>query len=191
MPPITLVYKPSDYPGEPDDATKAELADLFGQMFPGKVDPEIDRSHAGMAILAQNPKLALLVSKLAGYIAVDMPWCHRRDLRELLIQTVNLHFKSDYSFQVRLAPAAAAGISLELQAAIPYWKTTALFNDEQRLVIEYVNAVVTGDPPAELVARVVERFGEKGAVEFTTAVAWWSFWAMIINAARPTFEREA
>ena len=39
--------------------------------------------------------------------------------------------------------------------------------------------------PDELFARVVERFGEKGAVEFTTVVAFWSFWALFLNATRP------
>jgi alkylhydroperoxidase family enzyme len=77
---------------------------------------------------------------------------------------------------------------MELLAAIPYWRTTSLFNTEQRLVIEYTNAVVAGDVPAELFARVVAQYGEKGAVEFTTAIAWWSFWAMFLNATRPEFD---
>ena len=28
----------------------------------------------------------------------------------------------------------------------------------------------------------VGKFGEKGAVEFTTVVAFWSFWALFLNA---------
>ena len=55
-------------------------------------------------------------------------------------------------------------------------------------MIEYTRAVVSGDVPAALVARVVQRYGEAGAVEFTTAIGWWSFWAMFLNAARPQFD---
>ena len=66
---------------------------------------------------------------------------------------------------------------------MPYWRTASLFDDEQRLVIEYAEAVTSGEVPKALFSRVVERYGDKGAVEFTAAVAWWSFWAMMLNAA--------
>lgn len=185
---ITPVYKPGDYPGPLDGKTAEELAELFGYLFPGNPAPEIDRSHAGVAIAAHNPKLALQLAMLSRFIALDMPWCQRSDLRELAIQTLNLHYKCDFAFQARLPNAKAAGVAPELLAAIPYFRTTPLFTEEQRLVIEYTNAVVTGDVPADVLARVVERYGEKGAVECTTAIAWWSFWAMFLNAARPQFD---
>jgi alkylhydroperoxidase family enzyme len=81
--------------------------------------------------------------------------------------------------------AAAAGIGVELQNALPFWKSSALFDDKQRLVIEYTNAVVTGHVPGDLFCRVVDQYGEKGTIELTTVVAFWSFWAMFLNATRP------
>ena len=185
---ITAVYSPVDHPGQQDSQTAEALGELFGYLFPDNPDPKIDRAHAGIAIAAQNPKLALHLAKLSRFIALELPWCQRTDLRELAIQTLNLHFKCDFAFQARWPHAQAAGIGPELQAAIPFFETTTLFNDEQRLVIEYTRAVVSGDVPAALFARVVERYGEQGAVEFTTAVGWWSFWAMLLNAVRPEFE---
>jgi alkylhydroperoxidase family enzyme len=185
---VTAVYKPADYPGAPDEATRRDLAELFESLFPDRPDAEIDDSHAGIAIAAQNPKLALLLSRLSGFIAGQLPWSKRRDLWELAVQTVNVHFKCEYSFKARLRAAEAAGIGADLQAALPAWKTSPLFNEEQRLVIEYTNAVVTGEVPAELFSRVVARYGEKGAVEFTTVVGFWSFWAMLLNATRPEAE---
>lgn len=182
------VFKPGDYPGAPDASTKKEVAELFDYLCPGSDNPQIDLNHAGIAITAQNPMLALSLAKLSRFIAVETAWCQRHDLRELAIQTLNLHFKSDFSFQARLPNARAAGVGADLLAALPYWRTTSLFNEEQRLVIEYTNAVVSGDVPAELFQRVVDEYGEKGAIEFTTLVAFWSAWAMIINAARPEFE---
>lgn len=185
---VSGVFKPSDYPGSPDAGTQKDIADLFDYLCPGSENPEINQSHAGVAITAQNPTMALNMAKLSRFLALETSWCQRPDLRELAIQTLNLHFKSDFSFQARLPNAQAAGISSELLAALPYWRTTRLFNEEQRLVIEYTNAVVSGDVPAELFGRVVERFGEKQAIEFTTVVAFWSSWAMIINAVRPEFD---
>jgi alkylhydroperoxidase family enzyme len=182
---VTAVYKPSDYPGTPDEATGRELAELFQYLFPQVAEPQIDQRHAGLAIAAQNPKLALHLAKLSGFIAGELPWCHRRDLRELAIQTLNIYFKSDYSLNARVPNAVAAGIGADLQAALPSWRTSQLFNDEQRLIIEYTEAVVRGAVPAELFARVVANFGEKGAIECTTLVAFWSFWAMFLNATHP------
>ena len=182
---VTGVYKPGDYPGVPDEATRKDLQELFEQMFPGQRDPQFDAAHAGWAIMAQNPRLALYMTKLTTYIARDMPWCLRRDLRELLIQTVNLHFKCESSFHARFPHAVTAGISAELQAAIPYWRTTRSFDDEQRLVIEYTFAAAAGDVADELFERVVQKYGETQAIEFTAAIAHWSFWAIFLNATRP------
>lgn len=179
------VFKPSDYPGTPDEATKRDLQEFFDFLFPGSENPEIDESHSAFAITAQNPRLALNLAKLTYYFAREVPWCQRRDLRELATQVLNLHYNCESSFRAHLASAKAAGIDAELLAAIPYWRTTPLFDEEQRLVIEYTYAVVSGNVPDELFSRVVDKYGEKGTIEFTTAVAWWAFWAMILNATRP------
>jgi alkylhydroperoxidase family enzyme len=188
---VTAIYKPSDYPGTPDEATRQDLTDLFGHLFPQNPNPEIDKSHSGVAIAAQNPRLALQLAKLSSFIAVELPWCQRRDLREVAIQTLNLHFKSEYSFLARMKAAQTAGVSVEAQKALPDWKNSQLFDADQRLVIEYTNAVVTGEVPAELFARVVDKFGEKGAVECTTLISFWSFWAMFLNATGPQLRPDA
>jgi len=184
---VKYIFKQSDYPN-PDETTKKDLKALFEHLSPGepKVEP-----HAGYAILAQSPRLALGIAHLGDYIVRDMLWSQRRDLRELAVQALNLHLKCDFSFHAHLAYAQVSGITLEQQAAIPYWRTSNLFNDEQRLVIEYTFAVASGDVPSEIFSRVVDRYGERGAIECTATIAWWAFWAMILNAAQPefTFER--
>jgi alkylhydroperoxidase family enzyme len=184
MPRVTAVRKPGDYPGVPDETTKAALAELFGYLFPQGAG-EIDRGHSGVAIAALNPKLALHAAQLSRFIVLETAWGRRRDLLELAIQTLNLHFKCSFAFETRLPGAAAAGVTVEQLAAIPLWETSGLFSEEQKLVVAYTQAVVRGDVPAELFARVVERYGEKEAVEFTSAVGWFSFWAMLLNATRP------
>jgi alkylhydroperoxidase family enzyme len=181
---VKPMYRPSDFPEPVDDATRQDIEVLFGHLFPGAENPEIDRSHDGLAIAAQNPKLALNLAKMSGFIALELPWCERRDLRELAIQSVNVHFKSDYSFEARRRGAEAAGIGSEMQDALQSWEGSDLFNDEQRLVIEYAHAVAAGAVSDELSARVTERFGEKGTIELTAVIAFWSFWALFLNATR-------
>ena len=112
---VTAVYRPGDYPEPADGETRAELSELFAFLFPGQAEPEIDASHAGIAIAARSPKLALQLTRLSGLLAGGVAWSQRRDLFELAVQSVNLHFGCDYSFRCRLPVAAAAGVSEEAQ----------------------------------------------------------------------------
>ena len=185
---VTTINKPGDYPGNPDAATQADLAALFAALFPGNPDPEINKFHAGVAIAAHNPKLALHLARMSGLIAGELGWCQRKDLRELAIQTLNLHYQSDYSFRCRADIATAAGISHEQQAALADWRGNSLFDAEQRLTIEYSGAVVAGDVPEELFDRVKARWGERGAVECTALIGFWAFWAMFLNATGATLD---
>lgn len=184
---IKPVFRPSDYPGTPDEQTRADLAAFFDHVAPGAADPEIDKGHTGMAIAAHNPRFALNFARLTRSVVLDLGWSKRADLFELAVQAVNLHFKSDFSFASRLGKAESSGLGLERLAALPYWRTSSLFDEEQRLVVEYVEAVVSGDVPDDVFDRVVARWGESGAVEFTAVVSTFSAWAMLINAAKPRF----
>lgn len=184
---VPYIFRPEDYPGNPDAETREGLADLFGHLFPGDSKGE---PHAGYAVLAHSPRLALAVAKMTDCIIGEIGWSQRRDLRELAVQTLNYHYKCDFSFQAHLNFARLSGISLEQQAAIPYWRTSGLFDAEQKLVIEYTLACIVGDVPEELFGRVVAQYGEQGAIEFTMTVAWWASWAMLLNATRPEFSAE-
>jgi alkylhydroperoxidase family enzyme len=186
---VKLVFKPSDFPGAPDGATRKAIDDLFGHIFPGQDRPEMPGKSGGFAAVARDPRLALHLVKLSDYMVREMPWTSQRNaLKQLAIQTLNLHFRSEYCYQAHIAPARAAGITVEQQALIPFWRTTNVFSDEQRLVIEFTTAVCSGDVPDQLFAKVVAQYGEEGAVQFSVAIAWWSFWAMIVNAIRVDFD---
>lgn len=186
---IKPMLKPSDYPAGVDEATRVAAKALFDHMFPGVENPEIPGKSAAFGTVANDPKLALLLVKLSDYVVREMPFTStRRDLQQLMVQTLNWKLGCDFSFQSHIAPAAAVGISLELQTQIPFWKTTNAFNDEQRLVIEYTVAVVEGSVPDELYQRVAAHFDERDTLALTVGVAWWSFWAMIINATKTEFD---
>ena len=184
---VKCVFDVADHPDSANEEARKDLADLFEHLFPGGGK---GRAHAGYAILAHSPKLALNVARMTDCVLGEIGWTQRRDLRELAVQTLNLHYKCDFSFHAHLSLAQLSGISLEQQAALPYWRTSQLFNDEQKLVIEYTLACVAGDVPEDLFVKVVEKYGEKGAVEFTVTVGWWSLWAMLLNATRPAFQSE-
>lgn len=181
---VKYVLKPSDYPGNPDEATKTALANFFQHLFP---NGEQGEPHAGYAMLGQTPRVAMGIIDLADVIIYDTILAERRDLREIAVQTLNLHFKCDFSFQAHLPIAVAHGISLEQQAAIPYWQVTSLFDEEQKLMIEFTQACIQGPVAEELFAKFAGLYGEKAAIEFTIGIAWWVFWAIILNATAPEF----
>jgi alkylhydroperoxidase family enzyme len=188
---VKLVTTPASCPGLVDPETKAGLDTLFAHMFPQSAKPEIPGGHAVFAVIAQSPKLALLLVKINQHISAELRFTDDRpDPRELVAQAVCHHFKCDYSFTAHLCAARPFGTSPELQALIPFWKTTSQFSAEQRLLIEYTFAVTAGNAPQTLFARVVGHFGEKIAIDCTVAIAWWSFWAMIANATAPQFDFE-
>ncbi len=185
---LRAIFQPSDHPDFAGEGPDGEVRKLFDYLCPGSDAPKLDTGHAGLAILAHNPAMARHFAALTRFMVLETGWAKHQDLRELAIQSINRHFKSGFSWQARLPHAPAAGISAAQLEAIGDWRTGDLFNDEQRLVLEYTEAVVTGVIPDALFQRVVDHFGEREAVEFTTLIGVWSAWAMIINAGQPAFD---
>lgn len=185
MPRVTPVFAPADYPGSPDHETAQSLIALFSELFPQQEEPRIDETHTGLAIAAHSPKFALNLSRLTTDVALELGWSERPDLMELAIQAVNTHFNCSFSFETRLPRAEATGIGLERIAALPLWRTSRLFDDEQRLVLEFTHAAVTGTVPDELFVRIKDRYGEKGVVELTALIATFSLWAIMIGVTCP------
>ena len=184
---VKMVFQPDDFPVPIGREDANNLEQFFCHIHSWTGDGGIPKTAAGFAIVARDPKLALLLAGLSDYMTLECPWTSQRtDLRELSIQALNLHFKCDYNFQSHLRKAEERfGVPAEMQAAIPLWRESTIFTPEQRLVIEYTLATVTGDVSDELFQRVADQFGEMGAIELTVGIAWWSFWAMLVGAIRP------
>jgi alkylhydroperoxidase family enzyme len=69
---------------------------------------------------------------------------------------------------------SALGISEEKLLALLDWETSPLFDETERLVLEYADSVtITGrDVSDELFDRLRERFDDDAIVELTETVAW-------------------
>lgn len=181
---VRAVFQRSDF--LPDTGASHEDADaLFSQLASGKQDFVIPRDHAGMAVVGINPKLAMQMGAMSRFLALELTFSQRADLRELAIQVAHLKSGCGFGFESRLAAAKAAGISPEQLAVLALWRTTSLFDTEQRLVIEYAEAVCGHAVSDELLTRFVAVLGEKAAVECAAVVGFWTCWAMIINVAQP------
>ena len=66
------------------------------------------------------------------------------------------------------------GISDEKLLALPDWESSPLFDETERLVLEYADSMtITGrDVSDALFARLRDRFGDDAIVELTEIVAW-------------------
>jgi alkylhydroperoxidase family enzyme len=181
-PRVPLIRRRGDHP---DPAERAAEAELFATLFPGNPAPEIDESHLALAALAQNPKLALMASRMSGFLLLEAAWGQRAMVRELALQVLNRRMGCSYGAETRIDAARAAGLSEAQIAALDDWRASGLFDPEQQLVIEYTEAALAGPIPDALFARMVEQYGEQQAVECTAVIGFWTFWAMITNAALP------
>ena len=72
------------------------------------------------------------------------------------------------------AVGSILGIADEKLLALSDWETSPLFDDVERLVLEFADAMtITGrEVSDELFARVRERFDDDAIVELTEIVAW-------------------
>lgn len=180
---INAVFQRSDF--KPAPGASDEDADrFFAAVAPGP-DGVIARDHAGMAIAGISPNLALQLGATSRLLAIDLEFSKRADLRELAIQTAHIRCGSGFSFESRLAACRAVGLQPDQIASLALWQTSSLFNEEQRLVLEYAEAVFDRAVSDELLDRFVAVFGEKGAIECAAIVGFWTCWSMIIDVARP------
>jgi alkylhydroperoxidase family enzyme len=69
---------------------------------------------------------------------------------------------------------SALGIGEEKLLALPDWESSALFDEIERLILEYADSMtITGrDVSDELFARLRTRFDDDAVVELTEIVAW-------------------
>ena len=69
---------------------------------------------------------------------------------------------------------SALGISEEKLLALLDWESSALFDDTERLVLEYADSmtITARDVSDELFARLRTRFDDDAIVELTEIVAW-------------------
>ena len=177
---VTLRSRPADFAD--GEAAPVDIDALFAFVAPGATEPRLDAAHAAMAVAARNPAMALHLARLTTFLARDSGWARRPDLLELAIQAVNLHYGSAFGFEARLPRAAPSGLGLERLAAITLWRTSTLFDEPQRLLLGYIEAVLAGSVPDDLFARVRDTWGETETVELTTIIGTFALWAMLSNA---------
>ena len=180
---INAIFNPADC-STLDNGLAETCRSMFAEMFPGVENPQFDENHAGMAIAANSPGLALAMRSASAFMLAEMPFGKSVQLRELAIATVNAKLGSEYGLSSRKGACHNAGITDEMLSRLPDHRDGP-FDVDQAMVVEYAAAVAEVNVSDDLLSRFSKRFGEGGAIECAALVGLWSCWAMIIEVGRP------
>jgi 4-carboxymuconolactone decarboxylase len=156
------------------------------------LDPAQQKVWDGMASGARGrvggPFLALLTSaelcarveQVGVFVRYECSVPQR--LRELAILCVGQHWKADYEWYAHAKIASAQGVSDAVIDAIGHGQTPPFDNEPDRVVHDFVRVLLReGKVPAPTYAITQALLGDKGTVELTGLVGYYSLLAMQLN----------
>ena len=121
---------------------------------------------------ARSPKLFLGVATLYGMIdrrssPIDAP------LRSLVTVRVSQINDCPFCVDINSATLLKRGASLEKVQALPHWRESNLFDERERRVLEYAEAITRSDERVNdaMIERLRRHFDDDGIVELTGLIA--------------------
>jgi len=105
-------------------------------------------------------------------------------LRSLIIVRVSQMNGCEFCIDLNTSVLIERGVSLEKAEAIPQWKTSDLFDEREKLVLEYTEAVTmsTTKISEEMKAKMKAQFSEEEIVELTAIIAFQTMSTKFNNA---------
>ncbi len=130
--------------------------------------------------LLTSPELCARVEQLGVFIRYECSVPMR--LRELAILCVGQHWKAAVEWHAHAPIAAKQGVPQAVIDAIGQGQTPPFTEDADRIVHDFVRVLLReGKVPDATFAAVQGLFGNKGAVELTGLVGYYSLLAMQLN----------
>jgi alkylhydroperoxidase family enzyme len=103
--------------------------------------------------------------------------------RELAILFVGVLNSADYEYRVHLPFALREGVSEAQAEALKNWRTSPLFDDKQRVVLQYAETMTKSvQVPDELFSEVSRHFTPREVVELTAVIAGYNSVSRILVA---------
>jgi alkylhydroperoxidase family enzyme len=159
-----------------DNATVSRLPTL-----PDPSDPQLKEMFAKIRAKGGQPLNIHLVQGFAPALAkarLDMAYALRYDvvtpalLREMAILRTGQILRSDYEIDQHIPLARACGMTDAQIAALPDWRSSDLFDDKQRALLGYTEAVAAhgGDVDDATYDAFAKQFSPQEIVEITITV---------------------
>ncbi|MDP3532257.1 MAG: carboxymuconolactone decarboxylase family protein [Alphaproteobacteria bacterium] len=134
-------------------------------------------------IWAKSPKIFLALSRL--YSSIDRKYSPISPiLRSLIIVRVSQINGCAFCIDLNISVLVKRGVDLNKVQSLPNWPTSTLFDEQEKLVLEYTEAVTdsTQKLSAPLKQRMNEHFTQKELVEITALVAFQNMSTKFNNA---------
>ena len=167
----------------------------FKPLTPETMTPEqkevADRIMAGprkgmrgpFSALLRSPDLADSAQKLGEYVRFKTSIAPR--LNELAILLTARHWTAQYEWYAHRRLAMHAGLSPEIADAIAEGKRPGAMNPEETIVYNFCHELLdTGQVSDASYKAVVDKFGERGAVDIIGVTGYYSLVAMVLNVDR-------
>jgi len=106
-------------------------------------------------------------------------------LSELAILVIARHWSQQVEWAIHAPIAKAQGLSAALIDDIAHGRRPAAMSDDEAAVHDFCTELLRKQTVGDANwARAVQRFGEQGAVDLLGIAGYYSFLAMVMNAAR-------
>lgn len=175
---VTLIPVPlmADAPADTKSTSASRLPSL-----PDPSDPYLKEMFAKVRAKGGQPLNIHLVQGFAPKLAkarLDMAYALRYDvitppqLRELAILRTGQILKSEYELDQHIPLAKACGITDAQIAALPNWRASGLFDEKQRTLLAYTEAVALhgGEVDDATYAAFAKQFNPQEIVELTITI---------------------
>jgi hypothetical protein len=166
---------------DPDElAAYDAVVERQAGLFHGEFDPELGATNVGeyWGALLNSPPMTAIAGQMGNFVrtAGEHPESYAHWERELVDQVLSADWKTNVVQGLHIPDAVSAGVRLEAIEALRYGHEEDL-NDDERLLVSYIRAVVSGTVDDQLFAAMTERLGPRGVVEYTGFIMWLS-WIM-------------
>jgi 4-carboxymuconolactone decarboxylase len=167
----------------------------FKPLTPETMTPEqkevADRIMAGprkgmrgpFSALLRSPELADYAQKLGEYARFKTSIPPR--LNELAILLTARHWTAQYEWYAHHRLAMQAGLAPDIAAAIAEGKRPAAMGPEETIVYNFGHELIeTGQVSDASYKAVVDKFGERGAIDLIGVMGYYSLVSMVLNVDR-------
>ena len=163
--------------------------DAEGQKIYDQIRQDRNSAEVGLQFRAMlnNPKAAGYLTSMGATLRFDssMP----DGLKELAIISVGREFDSDIEWTGHAVLAARAGISDESIESVRTGNTSAVLTGQEAMVSKFVIELIREKEVSDATFAAIQgAFGDRGAVDLTMTVAYYSALAMIQIALRLEME---
>jgi len=133
--------------------------------------------------LLRSPQLCDLVQRVGAYVryATSIP----APLNELAICMAGRKWGAQYEFYAHRRLGIDAGLAPAILDSVANGRRPEAMSADETIVYEFVMSLLgTGQVPDARYQAVVDRFGERGAMDLVGAVGYYSLVSMVLNVAQ-------